>query len=182
MRTLIINQDLTLLSQFPSIADIMADTDVVAAANAAWAQTLAATSDNSRREQGYWITLDSNQGKYLSAASCVGTPVVDTAGAALDTWQPMPADSPANPTPLDRPTYTVGWFHTHTPTTFRDPAEMGAGGRANGPSANDLSISSNNHVPGIAYDYSANPVPPNHPLNSAAQMFTITPPDRRPTP
>ena len=46
--------------RFPEYASIVGDTGVIASANTAWAETLAATSDGSRREQGYWITLDTS--------------------------------------------------------------------------------------------------------------------------
>lgn len=178
----IISVEKDLEVKFPDITVIASH--VSADAQAAWAETLAATVDNSRREQGWWITLDTSSGSYGKSGECVGTPVPNSAGAILDTWQPKPADNPTDPSPIASSIYLVGWFHTHTPTTFRTAADIGSG-RPTGPSGppgGDAGVSAASQTPGIAYDYIINPAPPLYPLNSPAKMYFVTPPDRRPTP
>lgn len=177
-------KDLTV--NFPTIDTIVAAGPVKTAANAAWASTKAATSEGSRREEGFWILIDTSTGKYSKGIAFTATPVADNQGAGLDTFVGRPADVPANPDPnVEAVVYPVAWFHTHTPTKFRTAAEIGdPAGRATGPSDADRAVNVRPDVmcPGIAYDYSIAIAPPLYPLNSAAKMYTITPPDRRALP
>jgi hypothetical protein len=82
------------------------------------------------------------------------------AGVAI-TLGARPADSGAN--------YTVGSFHTHTPTTFRDV------GRPVGASAGDTSADTTDNVTGLVYDYEpaagTTGIPKRHPINSAARLW-----------
>jgi hypothetical protein len=142
----------------------------------------AATVDGSRREQGWWIRLDTTTGAYGKSGETVGPSIANNVGASMS-LPSKPPDSIADPSPVDQPTYTVGWFHTHTPTTFRTAADFPTpGGRGAGPSPTDQSLSSNSQVPGVAYDYDVDPVPPLYPMDSPAHMYPITPPERRPVP
>jgi hypothetical protein len=170
--------------QFPDASKILSGTGVQARMNQAWQATLAATTPTSRREEGYYITLDTNAETYGITAHTIATPVGNTTTGGWDTaTSPRPADVPASPVPTDKPVYTVAWYHTHTPTLYR------SGGRGVGPSSPDFgwSASSSINSPGYAHDYVESPagsgvIPAGHPLNSAFKVYNITPPDRRPTP
>ena len=82
-----------------------------------------------------------------------------------------PADDPTNPSIYDPgATYTVGWFHAHTPTTYRPI------GRPVGPSVPDETLSNSVGLPGIAYDYvaaSGGAIPAGYPLNMPAQPYPV---------
>jgi hypothetical protein len=156
-------------SKFPSFSEIVADADVQTATDAAWASTKAATSAASRREEGFWIRLNTKDTKYEFAGHFTGTPVGPAVGAAA-TPSAKPADTP-DPA---GPTYTVGLFHTHTPTTFRTV------GRGVGPSNADDSFHNSNDVVGVVYDYVESPagsgnIPAGHPLGSAAMRYPSGP-------
>jgi len=118
-----------------------------------------------------------------------GSAVSNTQGAVWDSvTTPRPADSIQNPDPDEASvTYTVGWFHTHTPTFYRASSYAPGTTRGVGPSAGDHGFGSHStiNIPGYAYDYTATiggSIPMGHPLNAAAQIYNVTPPDRRPTP
>ncbi len=179
-----VSQGKDFVAQFPSDSDILAGQGVQARMEQAWADTKNATTPILRREEGYYITLDTSSGAYGITAHTTGTPVANDQGASWDTaTYPRPPDSIVNPTPLDLPVYTIGWFHTHTPTTYRSVGRgVGASGADYGWSAN-----ANINIPGYAYDYTESPassgsIPAGHPINSSAQVYTITPPGRRSTP
>ena len=166
----------SLTVQFPSITEIIANATVAGWAATAWAATLAATTATSRREEGFWIQYNSTSLSYQKSGACVGTPVANDRTAALDTIQPPAADSP-DPAAANAggATYTIGWYHTHTPTFHR------SGGRRTGPSGADGTYANAYTRPGIAHDYTIATAPAGHPLNSAAQMYPCGP-TRRPTP
>jgi hypothetical protein len=170
----------SIIVQFPNITTIISE--ITGDADAAWASTLAATSDGSRREQGWWVTLDTSTGKYGKAGAVIGTIATNDIDAGLK-LPDMPADTPVTPNPLGSSVYVVGFFHTHTPTTFRTAVNIGsAAGRRTGPSDVDNGFGSAWKVPGIAYDYVIDSAPPLYPLNSPAKMYSTESPDRRPTP
>lgn len=110
-------------ARFPSADRILAGTGVQARMDQAWTDTKNATTATTRREEGYYITLNTDTGNYGITAHTIATPVANNQVAAWDTATfPRPPDSIANPSPLDKPTYTVAWFHTHTPTVNRTAA------------------------------------------------------------
>ncbi|MET0650004.1 MAG: Calx-beta domain-containing protein [Pyrinomonadaceae bacterium] len=163
--------------QFPSYADIVGDGDVVSATDAAWAATLADATPTQRRERGFWIRLNTSTEKYEVTSTDFG-PFVGNAGQGTVNLSPKPADSPASPTPLDTPTYTVASFHTHTPTFYR------TSGRVVGPSNQDGIADMADNVTGVVYDYEGNALgeaPPGWPLNSPARRYRSGP-NRRSTP
>jgi hypothetical protein len=174
--------------QFPNRAEILSDPDVTNRMWQAWTNTLAAATPTHYREEGYFITLDTASNEYGITAYSVGSNYVNGTIAAWDTAPgERPPDSISNPTPLDKPIYVVGWFHTHPPRFYCST------GKYVGPSPGDHAYSTNEFInlPGFAYDYIAteyeddNPekgvIPPRHPLESPATIYTI-PPDRRPLP
>jgi hypothetical protein len=141
-----------------------------------WNDTLAATTPTSRREQFSWIVVDTNRGVTGLTPPVLGTPAGPDEGAGIDPPS-RPGDNPASPRPLvDRPLYIVGWFHTHTPTTYTTT------GRPTGPSGPDAIFSMDQQIPGFAYDYTAISIPKGYPMNSPASSQPIEPPPRRPTP
>jgi hypothetical protein len=127
--------------QFPDVSSILGGAGVQARMNQAWQDTLNATTTTSRREEGYYITLDTDSEDYGITEHTVGTPVANNAGASLDTvTTPRPNDVPTNPIPTDKPTYVVAWYHTHTPTTHRTL------GRAVGPSSADFAFAAHSSI------------------------------------
>jgi hypothetical protein len=109
----------------------------------AWKETLRATTTTGRREQGFWIQWDAGTTPNATGTfRCVGHttgPVVGAGTGATITLGTKPADSGG--------WYTVGSFHTHTPTKYRDV------GRPVGPSSGDLTADTNDNVAGLVYDY-----------------------------
>ena len=139
-----VSQEKDVEAQFPSDSGILSGQGVQSCMDQAWTDTKNATTPTSRREEGYYITLDTSSGAYGITAHTIGTPVATNQGASWDTaTYPRPPDSIANPTPLDQPTYTIGWFHTHTPTTYRSV------GRGVGPSGADSGWSANANIRGF---------------------------------
>lgn len=169
--------------RFPSYAEITADTNVRSRLDSAWASTLAATTPTTRREEGFWIAVDAGTRSYTMTSTETGPPVGPFDGAYMYP-SAKPADSPTSPTPLDLPTYTVAFFHTHTPTTYRpDPRRLVGPSRPPQPE-NDEKFCFGKNAVGVVYDYVATlgaGIPAYHPLNSAARLYPVGP-DRRSTP
>ncbi len=174
--------------RFPSYNDIIGDSAVSQAMESAWAQTLndCKSVPNERHELGFWIRLDTRTDTYILVPLLVGRYVGPSDGASLTVY-PKPSDSPTDPLPTDSgATYVVGLFHTHTPRTYIPNPSTG---RLVGPSDEDASITSTEHVVGIVRDYIG--VPTNysttnvlfngHSINAPSMLYPI-PPDRRPTP
>jgi hypothetical protein len=152
-------------SKFPSYRQIVADSDVQTATDAAWASTEAAATPKGRREEGFWIQLDTAAKKYKFINHFTG-PVVGPGTGASATPGAKPADVPST----DGPTYTVGLFHTHTPTAHRPV------GRGVGPSQADENFHNGNDIVGVVYDYEASPggsgnIPAGHPIGSPARRY-----------
>lgn len=126
---------------FPSFLRIIASPTVQIAAHAAWAQTLLSTTPTGRREQGFWITWNSKWGTFSTTATGYG-PVVGPGVTASVNLPAKPADNGNS--------YTVGSFHTHTPTTYRTV------GRAVGPSGADVAADASDNVAGVVYDFLGN--------------------------
>ena len=167
--------------QFPSIYDIIADTNVQARAGQEWRATLDDCTDVPlrRREHGYWILLDTSTDTYGTWTNCYGAWVTPATNGTVHIPHPDP-DIPENPTPIESGViYPVAWFHTHTPTTYSTNS------RAVGPSRRDRRFSAHHSMPGIAYDFEKDPtstsntIPCGWPKNKPAIMYPIAPPERR---
>lgn len=174
----VVSEEIEASVRFPSYSDIVANGTVSTACTAAWTQTKNATTATSRREQAFWVRLDtSGSGTYSVTSTIVGPTRTNTQGASV---QPLP--KPADTVNGDSRVYTVACFHTHTPMTYRFPADYDAStdspkwSRRVGPSGADVTF--HNHasvrVPGIVYDYSAN-VLSGHDINDAAQLYHCGP-------
>jgi hypothetical protein len=151
---------------FPTYNDIVADATIRTAADTAWQDTKAANTAADRREQAFWIQWNSDTGAFSATGHSVGPRVNNSppAGASV-TFSARPADS-GN-------TYTVGMFHTHTPTV-----SWSAGYSRNvGPSAVDTTVHNAQRLPGVVYDYVGvgGKVASGHPLNSAARLWDCGP-------
>jgi hypothetical protein len=160
-------------SKFPSYSEIVADTDVQTKVNAAWASTEAAATAVGRREEGFWIRLNTGTKKFEFTSTTLG-PTVGPAATGSVILGARPADTP-NPSGT---IYTVASFHTHTPTAFRPV------GRAVGPSAADHSADTSDDVTGVVYDYvesssGSGAIPAGHPIGSAAQTYQSGPNSRQ---
>jgi hypothetical protein len=163
--------------QFPSYADISGNAAVAAATAASFASTEAAATPTGRREEGFYVRFNTNTGNYEFTATEFGPVVGNLMGGSIN-LTPKPPDSPGSPTPLDKPTYTVASFHTHTPTAFRTV------GRLVAPTAADQNADTADDLVGLVYDYvavSGGSIPAGHPLGSAAQLYPSGP-NRRMTP
>jgi hypothetical protein len=160
-------------STFPSYDMIVADANVQARTNAAWGNTLAAATPAGRREEGFWIRLNTQTGRYEFTPTVLGPVVGPMAGGSV-VLGARPADlAPGTPTAV----YTVASFHTHTPTAFRPV------GRPVGPSGADHTADTSDDVVGVVYDYreiapGAGTIPAGHPLASPADLYHSGP-DRR---
>lgn len=151
---------------FPSYNDIVADGTVKAEANKAWQETRDATTEETRREQSFWIRWKSDTSTFSASGHSVGPAVKNKppAGASV-TFSNKPADSGNE--------YTVGMFHTHTPTTY-----WTAGYQRNvGPSGVDVTVHNDQGLPGVVYDYEGRDgkIGSGHPLNSAAKLWHCGP-------
>lgn len=168
-------------TRFPNYSAIVGDSTVSTQTSNAWTNTLNATTATTRREEGFWIRLNTTgTGTYEFTATIPGPNVGPTTGASINLGA-RPADSSSSPDPnASGVTYTVASFHTHTPTTYRaDPRDVG-------PSGPDAAQDAADNVTGVVYDYTESPagsgsIPAGHPLNSAAQR-SRSGPERRSTP
>ncbi len=160
--------------QFPGYNDIISDATMSRAFYKAWQNTLAATTETTRREEGFWIFYNSNTCTYSPGETIIGQPVANEGGVIL--IGDRPPDNPASPAPLEHAVYVIGFFHTHTPSIY-GPA------RPVGPSGQDDFSNNQNKVAGVVYDYSSEfgSIPAGHPLDSPAELYSSGP-DRRFTP
>ena len=159
---------------FPTYAQIIADSTVKSKMNSEWQATLNDYTNvpNQRRERGFWISLNTaGNGSYSCGNSIQGAWVGPAAGANITLGARPQSNLSAVAPNAASGVYTVASFHTHTPTTYRSAATMGPG-RGNGPSGGDLNADASDNVAGVVYDYTANPVPPLHPKNSTAALFS----------
>jgi hypothetical protein len=163
--------------RFPRYSRIVADATVASATRRAWRNTLAATTPTARREEGFWIRINTaGAGAYQVTSTATG-PVVGPGTGATINLPAKPPDTPGAPRLDGSAVYTVASFHTHTPTTYR------AVPRVVGPSGTDRSADRADNVAGVVYDYVAttgNSIPPGHPLNGRARRYRSR--DRRSTP
>lgn len=165
--------------QFPAYGTITGNATVQQVTNTAWRNTKQAANATSRREEGFWIRLNTTNGTYAKTATILGPSVGPTATGSV-VLGTRPADTPGAPALTGGATYTVASFHTHTPTTFRPV------GRPVGPSGADNAADTSDDVTGIVYDYVESPagsgsIPAGHPLNSPARRYQSGP-ARRSTP
>ena len=179
--------------QFPSIDQIIADSNVQARALQEWNATLDDCTEvpNQRREHAYWIMLDTQTDTYGAEKLMMGGWITPITNGFVIVSNPPP-DRPALPLPVESgATYSVAWLHTHTATTYSTwPTNYY---RVTGPSVpQDFNVSGIHHQPGIAYDFEPDPVtsalngtnciPMRWPKSSPARMYPVSPPDRRSTP
>jgi hypothetical protein len=171
--------------RFPSYAEIVGNPAVQGFMKATWKDTLALASPQSRQELGYWIWLDTCNGRYghttTIAGPRIGPSSPPNAPGSVELGN-RPDDVPFAVLATGCAKYIVASFHTHTPTTYR----TGNGLRPIGPSPMDELGDEQEHTPGIVYDYIASPpggktIPFRYPLGGQAQPYASGP-DRRPTP
>jgi hypothetical protein len=130
-----------------------------------------------RRETAFWIVLDTSTGAYQLEGLQYGPPTGYGPGERPGfSPAPKPQDSILNPNPTDTPTYTVAFFHTHTPGAYNPNP------RPVGPSREDDIFCNENNVVGIVYDYvAANQlgIPAGYPVGSPSQPYPSGPNVRR---
>jgi hypothetical protein len=174
----------TLQVRFPTRDQISNHQAVQSIAQDAWALTLHLANPQTRREVGFWITLNTCSGRYGHTMPPRLGPEVGPRDDATVNLGSQPADIPRNPTLADRcATYPVATFHTHTPTTYRVPIGES---RPVGPSRVDRENASGRGLPGFVFDYAANPpgsmrIPFGYRKDEAAFVYRYGP-VRRPTP
>lgn|GEM_PF-4513817 len=155
-------------TSFPGYASMRGNDTVRTAAWAAWKETLRTATATGRREQGFWVQWDGTTtpnatGTFRVVGATTG-PVVTAAQGATISLGTKPADS--------GDWYTVGSFHTHTPTKHRTV------GRPVGPSSADLAADTNDNVAGLVYDYKEaknGNVPAKWPIWSEALIYPSGP-------
>ena len=172
--------------QFPHRSQIMLDPAVSNYMEQVWSSTKAYSIANPNyvREEGFYIGLDTEANEYIMVEKKEGDPVhindvMNKIKTPSISWPgPRPADSIANPTPLDKPIYTVGVFHTHTPQFYIRPSSF----RGVGPSIDDMNftLDPRRYVPGLVYDYigTNGVVYGEHPIHAPTKIYT-TNPERR---
>jgi hypothetical protein len=151
-------------ARFPGYRSMKGNETVAAEAWKAWKETLRTTTTASRREQGFWIQWDGTTtanatGTFRAVGHAVGPVAGPTVGATISLGT-KPADSGG--------WFTVGSFHTHTPTRHRGV------GRPVGPSGADISADTSDNVAGLVYDYEAargTTIPAKWPLWSDARVY-----------
>lgn len=173
--------------EFPTYSTIVGNGTVSAACSAAWTETKNATTATGRREQAFWVQLNTSNGAYSTTGAVTG-PVVDNATGAYVSPGATPADNPTAPTFSNASAvYTVACFHTHTPMTYRYPPDYDKKtdapkwSRPVGPSGPDGTFHNGRGIVGIVYDYSAAAVS-GHDINAAAQLYHNGPTRRNPVP
>jgi hypothetical protein len=145
----------SLVVQFPNFKEIAANGGVKGFTLAGWNDALSAADPTSVQEVGFWIYLDSCTGKYGHTGDKFGprgdprnpddTPEVSIA--------PKPPDDPPDPKVTDCSTYIVASFHTHTARLYAVKGRV----YPVGPSKEDDTVNANYGVPGLVYDYTADP-------------------------
>ena len=167
---------------FPTRDQIVSDHGVDNYTLYAWARTLADATQQARRELGFWISLDTCTGRFHQSPTILG-PWVDARTDAEVTLGPRPPDSRPPRGVKGCAIYWVATFHTHTPTTWREP--LGKRRRV-GPSDPDKTNATNRKMPGLVYDYFAHPpksgrIRFGYPKHNPAQVYRYGF-VRRPTP
>jgi len=156
--------------------------------------TTSSSSSDGFSERGFYITLDTADGG-LSPTGHTNGPVVYGTNTASIQLGPIPKDIPPNPSPTGTAIYVIATFHTHTPTVnWPDNLVRGVG-----PSEDDKAFAIAHQLPGLVYDYIADPlvsaeqgedvIPGGHPLDASAKVYIVEGevngeqvPTRRPTP
>lgn len=170
--------------RFPTQDQIINNQTVRSFTLDAWLLTLDYATQQSRREVGYWIKLNTCTGSYGHTTRIEGPtrgPYEPDAEVILG---PRPADTPSPPPEVKGcATYTVASFHTHPPTTYQKPL---GDTRPVGPSPADQSLDRRDKVAGIVFDYIADPpgtrrIPYGHPKHKPAFLYRSGL-VRRPTP
>ena len=179
-------QEEALEVRFPDYDDIPNDGNVLLAMESAWRRTKDEASPSGRCEFGFWIRLDTRNGRYITEPLEYGLDTSSCSGGVL-LPSPRPADVPFDPAAnATGAVYTVGHFHTHTPRTYLLPTNQF---RWVGPSDADVGFCSRKHLPGIVCDYvgvpyageTTNRLYNGHNLEAPEMLYPV-PPERRPTP
>ena len=168
--------------RFPTWNEIATNQAVRAFTQEAWRITLRLATQMWRQEVGFWITLDTCSRTYDHLPLIKG-PIVPSNRDGEVTLGHRPADTTTKPDPVTGcATYPVASFHTHTPTRYRTIPNL----RQVGPSQADEDADKHDQVPGIVFDYRANPpkgntIPNGYPKNEPALRYRSGLP-LRPTP
>ena len=114
-------------------------------------------------ERGFWISLNTDTGQYEISSTYVGDPVNANAAVTLSKvggpsfFSVKPQDSHIDPSLTDRPTYTVGWSHTHPAQTYSSDGFSRPTGAStfatNGQNGGDEGFSVAVGLPGFVQDY-----------------------------
>lgn len=176
-----VSEEEDLKVRFPSYGRIVSDGAVQNHTAQAWQNTLNATTETTRREEGFWIRINTSENQEGDEFTVtIEGPVVGNEEGATIGLGPRPEDTEESPSPNSSATYAVASFHTHTPTTYRDV------GRPAGPSGPDHASDLADDVAGVVYGYVEDPassgeIPAGHPIDSPAQRYHLGP-ERRSTP
>jgi hypothetical protein len=165
---------------FPSATQMKANAWLMAKMAQSWQETLAATTPTTRREQGFFITVDTATGAYGSTPipDKPGENVNNTTRASVQLGTRPDDGNPRFPNPLQTTVYVIGMFHTHTPTTYLSFAKgVGPSGDEDA-NTDDYKAYNQRGLPGFVYDYvEASPglgfIPAGYSLMSPAMVYTV---------
>jgi hypothetical protein len=113
--------------RFPSASQILADQNVNSFIQDAWTRTLLHATMQTRREFGFWISLDTchrprGGRRYNRTTPMLRGRLVGPTDDASVRLGPRPPDDPPNPpAAIGCAEYQIANLHTHTPTTYREP-------------------------------------------------------------
>ena len=133
--------------------------------DAAWASTMAAATATSRREEGFWVWLNTGAGGGYRTGDTVVGEAVGPDEVATCPLPLRPDDNVGNP--ITAGSYPVAQFHTHPPQFWSKI------GRWAGPSRSDKNRAKKDEVPGLVYDYVGDRrwIPAGHPLDAPAKVY-----------
>jgi hypothetical protein len=165
---------------FPSTLDILNDPNIQSEMHDTWVSTKEFASTNGRKEQGFWVYVNSTEGafqRYFKGDVFDGPVITGSVGTNGTINFSPPTLQEYGLTPLSGGKYVVAMFHTHTPITYiiEDAA------REVGPSSSDFFTSEQHLIPGLVYDYIGGFLPyrgfigivSGHEIDDPSQIYTF---------
>lgn len=154
---------------FPTYAQIIADSTVKSAMRSKWETTLAdcTNTPNRYREHGFWVVLNTSTDKYQTNDVSPGAWGTPPGGVSITLGTRPGVNLSAVAPNAAGASYTVSSFHTHPPLTYCPPGYV----RPTGPSPADITADNSDNVAGIVYDFSSASILSGHSKNDAAGPY-----------
>jgi hypothetical protein len=176
----IVSNTISIEMGFPSTLDILNDPNIQSEMHDTWVSTKEFASTNGRKEQGFWVYVNSTEGafqRYFKGDVFDGPVITGSVGTNGTINFSPPTLQEYGLTPLSGGKYVVAMFHTHTPITYiiEDAA------REVGPSSSDFFTSEQHLIPGLVYDYIGGFLPyrgfigivSGHEIDDPSQIYTF---------